>query len=83
VAVEAEESTVIRWLGKLYMGGTMDAHIVSIAVAERRACPPKSIGGSQTNFKRCNLVNFLFLFVVCRCLEGLIAAASGVGLEFS
>jgi hypothetical protein len=52
-------------------------------VAERRACPPKSIGGSQTNFKRCNLVNFLFLFVVCRCLEGLIAAASGVGLEFS
>jgi hypothetical protein len=67
-------------------GGTMDAHIVSIAVAERRACPLKSIGGSQTNCKgrkRCNFVNFVFHFVVCLCLEGLIAAAFGVGLEFS
>ncbi len=65
-------------------GGTMDAHIVSIAVVERRACPPpKSIGGSQTNSKRCNFVNFIFHFVFCLCLKGSIAAASGVGLEFS
>jgi hypothetical protein len=38
---------------------------------------------SQTNCKRCNLVDFVFHFVVWLCLEGLIAAAFGVGLEFS
>ncbi len=63
----------------------MDAHIVSIArwQSEEERVLRRASEESQTNCKRCNFVNFVFHFVVWLSLEGLIAAAFGVGLEFS